>query len=40
MEDVRIPVPDETGDIVRNRFEDFLKTFSIPHEGDDITQQK
>lgn len=40
MEDMRIPPPDEIGDIVRLRFEEFLKNYSIPHEGDEITQQK
>lgn len=40
MEDLRIPPPDEIGDIVRLRFEEFLKNYSIPHEGDEITQQK
>jgi hypothetical protein len=40
MDDKRVPIPDEIGDTVRLRFEQFLRNYSIPHDEEEITPAK
>lgn len=40
MDQLRIPPPDETGNIVQMRFQEFLQSFRIPYETEEMTQQR
>ncbi len=40
MNQLRIPVADETGDIIRLRFEEFLKNYQLPHDETQLTPER
>jgi hypothetical protein len=37
---IRVPPADEAGDIVRARFQEFLQTFIIPNDSNELTEQR
>ncbi len=39
MENIRVPIPDDTGTIVQMRFKQFLESFRIEQETAELTQQ-
>lgn len=40
MDQLRVPIPDETGLLVQTRFEEFLRSFHRDHETEELTQQR
>ena len=40
MDDLRVPVSDEAGDVVKSRFANFLKNFTVEEEDVVGTQQR